>query len=122
MEAAHGSMKESSPWGVPIWGRVSDKPTAASDLELAQESWYQLVSRALTGFLEEVGAGRVMTHPCAKMISPRTQSCTVAPGASRQGVCGGDIPAFLPCRTASEVSSPKVSLVPQTVFDTAGCL
>lgn len=47
--SSHGNMKETSPQEVPLWG-ISDGPTAAPELELAEGSWYQLLSRALTSF------------------------------------------------------------------------
>lgn len=61
--------------------RTSDGPRAALDLELAEGSQYQRVSRALTGFREEGGTGGwKMTHQYA-------QSCRLAPGW--QHVCPG---------------------------------
>ena len=61
--------------------RMSDGPRAALDLELAEGSQYQRVSRALTGFREEGGTGGwKMTHQYA-------QSCRLAPGW--QHVCPG---------------------------------
>ena len=70
-------------------------------------------------------------------MSPHTQSCAVASGASRQGVCLGTLllspPAILHWRTVPEVPSPKESkdifrflaesLTPQTMPGTlqAGC-
>ena len=54
--------------------QMSDGPRAALDLELAEGSQYQWVSRALTGFREKGGMGGwKMTHQYA-------QSCRLAPG------------------------------------------
>lgn len=54
-----------------------------------------------------------MTHQCAKMISPSAHRCTVAPRASRQGVCGGGGDGTLP------VSSPPSSLGAQCLMSPA---
>lgn len=40
--SSHGNMKETSPQEVPLWG-MSDGPTAAPEMELAEQSRYQLV-------------------------------------------------------------------------------
>lgn len=59
MEARKSLPSGSSPlggwWEVGGVGEEADRPMAASDLQPAEESQSQLVSRALTGFLEEVG-------------------------------------------------------------------
>lgn len=89
--AARGGMKEAALKEFPSH---RDGPRAASDLELAEGSRYQL---AVTGFLEDEGRGRPANDSSvSETMSPRTQSCMVAPGWPAAGVSGGTLPLSLP--------------------------